>query len=775
MKRYRLIVFMIICSLLTACGQTTSVLRENSIKSVSDISKSITDDDVSMNTEEEVDKTITNGPQLKEYYSGWREAYLDCMDYIIWLNCEETAKKFWIREVEDKDIEDAKERFEFELIHIDDDGIPELFVTTKTPVRGCYIVSFIDNRPLYGHFYTDEIRYIRKEGKINIDDGKEDVVIKLETGSFNVIYETQSTKGENNDEKSKYFNKYESLSTYGHSYNKMRTELNIGRSLGIAEGDGYTDWARVYLQYMKEIPGKWYESKEDDAEFYLFTSSFSLIYLDDDDIPELFISSNTIPYGEMVVTVSDGKAVDCYLPRDASYYIPREGYIENNIREWIDIIKLESGQFVEVAYGDCYEHYDEDEKEYDWYTWMDERVSREKFYSNMAKLYDKDKLVYLHENEYPYWEMVSILKTGHTTSVNHRYEVVNANVTWNEAFGLARERGGYLAVISSDEEYDVVAKVIEETNDSTELFYVAGREINEGSGNALAWTYADGKEEISSRPNYHYYWDEWEDNWDAFEKGYAAWHDQWGRDYLKICEYGVLKYNKELSSVFLNLAPVDILKYAPKYVGKIGYIIEYDDQNPKVKENYSDWHEAYADFIEYQAWEDAEESATNHGKTVDEEGINWTKAHNSYDLIYVDGDDVPELFISTNSTAGGCVVATYYDGKCIWDYIADETTNYIPYCGYLYTNDGKAFFDIKKLEKGKFDIVMSGEFHRYCPEENSDKEVCDYWLDNASNSITEKEFQEKIKTFINIEESIYPKGSYNYQGITSILSSVKSK
>ncbi|MBO4824896.1 MAG: hypothetical protein J5487_05835, partial [Lachnospiraceae bacterium] len=220
---------------------------------------------------------------------------------------------------------------------------------------------------------------------------------------------------------------------------------------------------------------------------------------------------------------------------------------------------------------------------------------------------------------------------------------------------------------------------------------------------------------------------------------------------------------------------VDILKYAPKYMGKIGYIIEYDDQKPEMKESYSDWHEAYADFIEFQAWKDAEEFATNHGRTVDEEEINWTKAHNSYDLIYVDGDDVPELFISTNSTAGGCVVATYYDGKCIWDYIADETTNYIPYGGYLYTNDGKGFFDIKKLDKGKFDIVMSGEFHRYCPDENSDKEVRKYWVNNASNSITEKEFEEKIKQFINIEEAIYPKRMSNYQEITSVLSSVKSK
>ena len=87
---------MIICSLLTACGQTTSVSRDNNVDSVSDIVISVSDNEVSLDIEEKPEEMTADTLFLKDYYSDWREAYLDCMDYIIWLYCEEMANKFWI-------------------------------------------------------------------------------------------------------------------------------------------------------------------------------------------------------------------------------------------------------------------------------------------------------------------------------------------------------------------------------------------------------------------------------------------------------------------------------------------------------------------------------------------------------------------------------------------------------------------------------------------------------------------------------------------------------
>ena len=534
----------------------------------------------------------------------------------------------------------------------------------------------------------------------------------------------------------------------------MKAVIELRPDIVIHDGDGYTDWADAYLRYIKDLPTHWFGDRHDYEEELemLYECSFSLVYLDNDDIPELFVSSNTIAFGENIVTFYEGEVKEWHLFRDSALYVPRTGYIENNIREAVYISRLKNGEFKEVANGIRYEHVFEEHKEDDWFTWNDKSVTGKQFYKEMAQYYDIDKLVYLRDGCYTYGEMLSILKTGKTRSLKHRYEFVTKETSWKEAFEEAHEKGGYLAIVTSDEEYENIAQQMEEQGLTDHLFYVAGKNV--WSDFSIKWIYPGEYEELSYHSDKYYNWDD--PNYDYY-KGTAI-------DGTR----GYLRYNADTSSVYLYFG-------SDYNIWVTGYIIEYDDQKTEMEENYSDWHEAYADFIEYQAWEDAEEFATNQGRTVDEEEINWTKAHNSYDLIYVDGDDVPELFISTNSTAGGCVVATYYDGKCTWDYIADETINYIPYGGYLYTNDGKAFFDIKKLEKGKFDIVMSGEFHRYCPDENSDKEVREYWVNNASNSITEKEFEEKIKPFINIEESIYPKGSCNYQEITSILSSVKNK
>ena len=89
--------------------------------------------------------------------------------------------------------------------------------------------------------------------------------------------------------------------------------------------------------------------------------------------------------------------------------------------------------------------------------------------------------------------------------------------------------------------------------------------------------FPDGREEIGYKPDKHYYWDEWDDDWNSFKKGHDDWYNRWGKDYSDVCEYGVLKYNKELSSVYLNFAPSDVLQYVPDYSGKIGYIVEYDE------------------------------------------------------------------------------------------------------------------------------------------------------------------------------------------------------
>ncbi|MCH5275883.1 MAG: hypothetical protein J1E65_08580 [Lachnospiraceae bacterium] len=54
-----------------------------------------------------------------------------------------------------------------------------------------------------------------------------------------------------------------------------------------------------------------------------------------------------------------------------------------------------------------------------------------------------------------------------------------------------------------------------------------------------------------------------------------------------------------------------------------------------------DWQEAYAAYIEEE----------------DKDG------YYTYSLIYVNGDDIPELVIDTGGEAGGCEILTFYNGE----------------------------------------------------------------------------------------------------------------
>ena len=573
MKRYRLILFMIICSLLTACGQTISA-SETVIdgETASVISEIVSEKEVLPNSDKDAETVTAGLPSIRESYSDWQEAYLDYMDYLIWIDCKEIAENRG-KNAEEVYIQYPKEDFGFDLIYVDDNTIPELFVTTKSFVGGCWIVTFFNGQAEYNRFDDESVWYSPRSGYVSSCDKISETITKLENGTFEVVF-NEEISDDNNAKMSQYIETDRRLSPEWGSYNDIQRRLNDSLSIDINVNEGCTDWACAYLGYIKSIPATWYSEWEEKAVDWFYTSSFSLIYLDDDDIPELYISSNTIPFGEVVATFSEGRVEAWHLRRDASYYIPREGYIEENIREGVYISRLENGHFVVKAYGTRYEHFDEDEKEYDWYDWMDESVTREEFYSNMAKHYDKEKLVYLHEQTYPLWEMVSILSTGHTTSENHRYQAVLADVTWEEAFDLAKADGGYLAVITSDEEYEVIAEVIKAQMLPSNIFYVAGQDYMNYS---IKWIFPDGREEIGYKPDKHYYWDEWDDDWNSFKKGHDDWYNRWGKDYSDVCEYGVLKYNKELSSVYLNFAPSDVLQYVPDYSGKIGYIVEYDE------------------------------------------------------------------------------------------------------------------------------------------------------------------------------------------------------
>lgn len=142
---------------------------------------------------------------------------------------------------------------------------------------------------------------------------------------------------------------------------------------------------------------------------------------------------------------------------------------------------------------------------------------------------------------------------------NHQYYLIVDDVTWQEAFDDCISRGGYLAQINSEEEFQLVIRMIEDENKQNIHFYLGGR--REESGREYRWVNAEnqfvgdmlnpeGTVWTSS------YWMENEPSFISEEENEMFMN---------------LIYYKE--RWVLNDVPMDITRYYP---GKTGYICEIE-------------------------------------------------------------------------------------------------------------------------------------------------------------------------------------------------------
>lgn len=147
---------------------------------------------------------------------------------------------------------------------------------------------------------------------------------------------------------------------------------------------------------------------------------------------------------------------------------------------------------------------------------------------------------------------------------------------------------------------------------------------------------------------------------------------------------------------------------------KIELSAEYKES---LKREVTEWSLAYANYIESL------------------EGASWY----NYMLIYLDKDDVPELFVSTECEAGGEIVATYYHGEVKTYQLSRLGTQYIAYSGLMYTDTGHMDYYpvyITRLENGMFNKIADGTFtDAVCLEGLSDYYAPDYDYSNSSGSV----------------------------------------
>ena len=167
--------------------------------------------------------------------------------------------------------------------------------------------------------------------------------------------------------------------------------------------------------------------------------------------------------------------------------------------------------------------------------------------------------------------------------------------------------------------------------------------------------------------------------------------------------------------------------------------------------NYVTWQEAYIDFI----------------KKI-HVPVSPVKDWVEYSLIYVDADDIPELFIYTGGMATGEIIVSFYDGNIGTMQRVRCGIKYIEHGGLLYNRNGAMGFypcNVYMLEKGKFTEIGTGWYSEV--GDGQGNIYNDYYWEGSA--VTEAEYEAYIEELIDTSECVEPSLLYSEDEILEIL------
>lgn len=144
------------------------------------------------------------------------------------------------------------------------------------------------------------------------------------------------------------------------------------------------------------------------------------------------------------------------------------------------------------------------------------------------------------------------------------YEFIISDCTWSEAFQYAQYEGGHLVCFETPDEYQAVVNQIQNMGMQWKIFWIGAR--RDFDSDEYYWVDADN-DLVGDCLNSYYNWacSAWMSGEPSFED---AGIPEWCVD--------MFYYSNEGRWVF-NDTPNDIISVVPSYSGKVGYIIEYEN------------------------------------------------------------------------------------------------------------------------------------------------------------------------------------------------------
>lgn len=321
-------------------------------------------------------------------------------------------------------------------------------------------------------------------------------------------------------------------------------------------------WQGAYVEFM--------EGPELDDLFGGYYLTYSLIYVDQDDIPELVIDSGGEAGGCVILTWHNGKLDWMQTDRLEFTYLERQNLLCNssgNMGHYYDLVyTIQDDCWVLVADGRVWEtYYDEITADLDFaFSWNGVEVSEEEYNRQLTSIFDGKQSIEPTQY-YIQPDMRSLLLAGEV-SAGHRYEFIQGDMTWAEANALCKEKGGYLASITSQEEFDRIEAQLLEEGMTDLVFWVGAYTAYKDERYYGKYWMEQGQEPYGVLDYFnvlHYLWNDW--------------YSPYNISTTAKKEATYLFYDPAEEKCYLQSMPGDPDDWGFEYEGTIGYICEYEN------------------------------------------------------------------------------------------------------------------------------------------------------------------------------------------------------
>ena len=169
------------------------------------------------------------------------------------------------------------------------------------------------------------------------------------------------------------------------------------------------NWQEAYIQYIEQTDNESYDG-------------YTLIYLDNDDVPELVRVGMDNATGTTIIHYYNGNVFETQLRRLGFSYIERSGRLcngEGNMDCYTDVVyELNNGEMNVIGMGEygaednSNVQFDKDGNPIYQYIWEGKKMSEEDYLKNLNQIYDTSKAIFGYdwENLYEAEELIAQLK-----------------------------------------------------------------------------------------------------------------------------------------------------------------------------------------------------------------------------------------------------------------------------------------------------------------------------------------------------------------------------